>query len=167
MSVDANLVSKVHIHLTLLLKSQACYVFTQWMIVKVKIFGGWELVGGRFSSPQPFLSWGPGPSPVLWDVPSQIDSTALSSCLSLPSPLWGNGNLVIGGPGERMGKAAFTFSELKSHPSYSGTLCSLCLQIPADSSPSFSPLPLTTYSHGCSGLDCGDNLDLNLDVERH
>ena len=52
-----------------------------------------------------------------------------------------------------MRKAAFTFSGLKSRPSYSGTLFSLCLQIPADSSPSFSPLPLTTYGHGCSGLD--------------
>ena len=166
MSVDANLVSKVHTHLTLLLKSQACYVFTQWMIVKVKIFEDWELVGGRFFNPQPFLSWGLGPSPALWDVPAQINSTTLSSCLRLPSPLWGNGNVVIGGPGEWMRKAAFTFSGLKSHPSSSGTLFSIRLQIPADSSPSFSPLPLT-HGHGYSGLDCGDNLDLNEDVERH
>ena len=138
--------------------------FSEWMMVKVTIFGGWELVGGRFSRPQAFLSWGPGPSPVL---PRSLSCPPRCASLNqlyysvlmprLPSPLWGNGNVVIGGPGERMRKAAFTFSGLKSCPSYSGTLFSLCLQIPADSSPSFSPLPLTTYGHGCSGLDCGDS----------
>lgn len=125
---------------------------------------GW----GQILSPQLHSLLGPRSlsCPLRCAIP--IDSTALSpSCLKLSlSPLreWECGDRRP--RRENRKKLPSHFPELKSHPSYSGTLCSLCLKFLQIHHPHSALYHLPPYSHGCSD-SCGDNLDLNLDVRRH